>query len=173
MLPSNAVARKFACQKPKMCQSNAHVLVSWLNPSFTTEGLPCGFPFWPPQDIWVRKQCCHLRTAQNYSLLVQCKHSLSHLSAFLRRFLPRTLSTIFQVLGSDLSTCLREATCKEFFSYAKLMGDMAKWKWTGLSIKNVLAKRSNCGKIPFRGFRRASDTRRMPMHPLPAQALHQ
>jgi hypothetical protein len=88
--------------------------------------------------------------AQNHSLFVQSKRRLPYFSTFQHHSLLRPFSTIFQVLSSDLSTFLREPTCKEFFSYAELMGDMAEWKWTGPSLKDDLKGRSNRGKIPFR-----------------------
>src|SRR5260370_41906256 len=72
----------------------SNFLVSWLKPSFMTESTPCGFPFWPPQDIRIRKQGCYLRTAQSYSLIVQSKHHLSHFSALLHHPLFRSFSTI-------------------------------------------------------------------------------
>src|SRR5258708_15074076 len=68
----------------------SNFLVSWLKPSFMTESTPCGFPFWPPQDIRIRKQGCYLRTAQSYSLIVQSKHHLSHFSALLHHPLSRS-----------------------------------------------------------------------------------
>src|SRR6266581_5177176 len=149
------------------------IFVSQLKSSFAADSLPCGFPFWPPQDIWVRKERGYLRTADRYSLLVQRKHSLSHLSTLLHHSLFPSFSTILQVLSRDLSTFVREATCKEFFPYAKLMRKMAEWEWACLSIKNSLKCRSNRRKIAFRCWRSASDMRRTPAHPIHSQALHQ
>src|SRR2546430_1381790 len=48
-----------------------HFSGSWLKSSFATDRLPCGFRFWPPYNVWVRKHCDYLGTVQRNPLFVQ------------------------------------------------------------------------------------------------------
>src|SRR5258708_13070403 len=128
----------------------SNFLVSWLKPSFMTESTPCGFHFWPPQDIRIRKQGCYLRTAQSYSLIVQSKHHLSHFSALLHHPLFRSFSTIDLILSGDLGTFVRESTDKELFTHFKSAGNVTYWEWSDFSIKYSFDELLHETNIPFR-----------------------
>src|SRR5258708_5718984 len=127
----------------------SNFLVSWLKPSFMTESTPCGFPFWPPQDIRIRKQGCYLRTAQSYSLIVQSKHHLSHFSALLHHPLFRSFSTIDLILSGNLGTFVRESTDKELFTHFKSAGNATYWERSDFSIKYSFDESLDERNIPF------------------------
>src|SRR5438874_2393723 len=126
-----------------------HFSGSWLKSSFATDRLPCGFRFWPPYNVWVRKHCDYLGTVQRNPLFVQSTYHLSYFGAFQHHSLLCSLGTVFQIVGSDLRAFLREATDKKFFPYAEVLCDMTHRKRPSFSIENFLEKLLYEKHIPF------------------------